>query len=122
MKDNLKTYMGSQFTPRTDEVITQIVPLKYIDAKKIRSTLSRIVSSNAIIAYEPTNTLIISESGFKVQRILDIIQLLDVQTQQSQVAIVPIKHADAKSIAEKVRQIFTGGSSKKGVPTIHTRS
>ena len=114
LKDNLKTYMGSQFTPRTDEVITQIVPLKYIDAKKIRSTLSRIVSSNAIIAYEPTNTLIISESGFKVQRILDIIQLLDVQTQQSQVAIVPIKHADAKSIAEKVRQIFTGGSSKKG--------
>ena len=112
LKDNLKTYMGSQFTPRTDEVITQIVPLKYIDAKKIRSTLSRIVSSNAIIAYEPTNTLIISESGFKVQRILDIIQLLDVQTQQSQVAIVPIKYSDAKSIAEKVRQIFTGG--KKG--------
>lgn len=118
LKDNLKTYMGSQFTPRTDEVITQIVPLKYIDAKQIRSTLSRIVSSNAIIAYEPTNTLIISESGFKVQRILDIIQLLDVQTQQSQVAIVPIKYADAKSIAEKVRQIFTGGG--KGGSSYHT--
>ena len=114
LKDNLKTYMGSQFTPRTDEVITQIVPLKYIDAKQIRSTLSRIVSSNAIIAYEPTNTLIISESGFKVQRILDIIQLLDVQTQQSQVAIVPIKYADAKSISDKVRQIFTGGGKKGG--------
>lgn len=114
LKDNLKTYMGSQYTPRTDEVITQIVPLKYIDAKQIRSTLSRIVSSNAIIAYEPTNTLIISESGFKVKRILDIIQLLDVQTQQSQVAIVPIKYSDAKSIADKVRQIFTGGGSKKG--------
>ena len=118
LKDNLKTYMGAQFTPRTDEVITQIVPLKYIDAKKIRSTLSRIVSSNAIIAYEPTNTLIISESGFKVQRILDIIQLLDVQTQQSQVAIVPIKFSDAKSIAEKVRQIFTPGG--KGGNSYHT--
>jgi general secretion pathway protein D len=112
LKDNLKTYMGSQFTPRTDEVITQIIPLRYIDAKQIRSTLSRIASSNAIIAYEPTNTLIISESGFKVQRILDIIQLLDVQTQQSQVAIVPIKFADAKSISDKVRQIFTGGGKK----------
>lgn len=116
LKDNLKTYTGS-YTPRTDEVITQIVPLKYIDAKKIRSTLSRITTASAIIAYEPTNTLIISDSGFKVQRIMDIIQLLDVQTQQSQVAIVPIKYSDAKSIAEKVRQIFTGG---KGKSSYHT--
>ena len=113
LKGNLKTYVGASWTPPTDEVITQIVPLKYIDSKKIQTTLSRIVTSNTIIAYEPTNTLIISDSGFKVRRILDIIQMLDVQSQQPQVALVPIRHSDAKSVADKVNQIL-GGADRSG--------
>ncbi len=114
VKGNLKTILGSSWTPMTDEVITQIVPLKYIDAKEIQATLSRIVSTNSMIAYPPTNTLIISETGYKVRRILDIVELLDVQGQQAQVAIVPIRYAEAKSIADKVSEIFknTSGSAK----------
>lgn len=115
VKGNLKTFLGSSWTPMTDEIITQIVPLKYIDAKEIQSTLSRIVSSNSMIAYPPTNTLIISDSGYKVRRVLDILELLDVQGQQAQVAIVPIKFAEAKSISEKVTEIFkTTSAAKKG--------
>lgn len=119
-KANLKTYSGSGWTPRTDEVITQIIPLKYVDARKIKSTLSRIVNSNSLIAYEPTNTLIISDSGFKVRRVMRILELLDVQTQQPQVAIVPIKHSSAKSIADKIRDIFRGGGGKKSGGSYHT--
>ena len=115
VRDNLKTYMGSSWAPRTDEVITQIIPLKYIDAKQVQSTLARIVSSNAMIAYEPTNTLIISDSGFKVRRVIDILELLDVQTQQPKVMIVPIKYSDPKSIADKVNQILqASGAAGKG--------
>jgi len=115
VKGNLKTFQGSSWTPLTDQIITQIVPLKYVDAKAIQRTLSRIVSSNSMIAYEPTNTLIISDSGYKVRRVLDILQLLDVQGQQPQVAIVPIKYADAKDISAKVGEIYkASGSSGKG--------
>ena len=118
VKGNLKTFLGSSWTPMTDEIITQIVPLKYIDAKEIQSTLSRIVSSNSMIAYPPTNTLIISDSGYKVRRVLDILELLDVQGQQAQVAIVPIRFAEAKSIAERVTEIFkTTSAANKGTST-----
>lgn len=112
VKGNLKTFLGSSYTPKTDEVITQIVPLKYIDAKKIKTTLSRVVSTNSMITYEPTNTLIISDSGYKVRRILDIIELLDVKGQQPQVAIVPIKYSDAKSVGKKVKEIYQVSQSK----------
>ncbi len=111
VKGNLKTFMGSNWTPRTDEVITQIVPLRYIDAKSLDRALKKIVSTNSLIAYEPTNTLIITDSGYKVRRVLDIVQLLDVQTQQPKIEIVPIKFADSKSIAEKVKNLYQGGSS-----------
>lgn len=120
VKGNLRTFLGSTWTPRTDEIITQIVPLKYIDAKKIQGTLSRIVTSNAMIAYEPTNTLIISDSGYKVRRVLDILELLDVQGQQPQVAIVPIKYSDAKSIADKVSQILQATNEGKSKGSYHS--
>ncbi len=116
VRDNLKTYMGSSWSPRTDEVITQIIPLKYIDAKQLSTTLSRIVSSNSMIPYEPTNTLIVSDSGYKVRRILEIIELLDVQTQQPKVVMVPIKYSDAKSIADKVNQILQAAGTASGKP------
>ncbi|MBP9706084.1 MAG: type II secretion system secretin GspD [Oligoflexales bacterium] len=112
VKGNLQTYYGKEWAPATDKVITQIVPLRYIDAKEVQSTLARILSNNAIIAYPPTNTLIISETGYKIKRILEIIELLDVKTQQPQVAIVPIKYADAKSVSNKINELYkaqTGG-------------
>ena len=106
VKGNLKTYWESGWAPRTDEIITQIIPLKYVDAKKIQTTLSRIVSSNSMLAYENTNTLIISDSGHKVQRVIQILKELDVETQQPKVIIIPIQYADPKDITRKVNQIL----------------
>ncbi len=114
VKGSRKTFYGANWAPRTDEVITQIIPLKYIDAKQVQSTLRQIVSANSMIAYEPTNTLIISDSGYKVLRILSILELLDVQSQQNKVLIVPVRYSDAKSISDKVNQILQASSKNRG--------
>lgn len=112
IRGNLRTYQGSEWAPRTDNIITQIVPLKYIDSKQIRDRLTRLISGNAIIAYEPTNTLIISASGYEVRRILSIIDLLDVKGQQPQIVIVPIRHGDSKAIANQIKTLLD--TSKRG--------
>ena len=68
-----------------------------------------------MIAYQPTNTLIISDTGYKVRRILQIVELLDVAGQQPKVALVPIKWGDAKVISQKVSEILKASqTSKKG--------
>ncbi|MBP6218104.1 MAG: type II secretion system secretin GspD [Oligoflexales bacterium] len=114
-KDNLKTFTGSGWAPRTDEIITQIIPLKYVDAKQIQGTLTKLVSSSSLFVYEPTNTLIVSDSGFKVRRILEILELLDVQTQQPKILIIPIKYSDAKGIYDKLNEILkTALQNKRG--------
>ena len=120
LKDNLKTYYGSSFSPSTDQVITQVIPLKFVDAKTVRTMLSKLVPASSLIAYEPTNTLIVSESGFKVNRVLEIIKYLDVETEQSQVAIVPIIYSDAKHIASQIKQIFTGSLTGSRKSSYHT--
>jgi general secretion pathway protein D len=113
LKGNLHIYQGTTWAPRTDKLITQIVPLKYIDAKQIQQTLSQLVSTNSMIAYQPTNTLIISDTGYKVRRILQIVELLDVAGQQPKVALVPIRYGDAKTISAKVQEILQVSETTK---------
>ncbi len=107
VKDNLRTYYGKEWAPSTDNVITQIVPLKYIDAKTVQATLTRVFSSgSSIVSFPETNTLIITDSGYKIKHLLEIIDMLDVKTQQPQLSIVPIRYSDAKSVVDKVNEIF----------------
>ncbi len=110
-KENLPTYHGSTWAPKTGEFITQVVPLKYVLAKDVSLTLSRMFPSNSIIAYEPTNTLIVSDTGNQIQRILDILSLLDVRNEQPKIKIVPIKHSDPKTVSTKVQEILKGSNT-----------
>ncbi len=113
LKGNLHIYQGTAWAPRTDKLITQIVPLRYIDAKQVQQTLQQLVSTNSIIPYAPTNTLIISDTGYKVRRILQIIELLDVAGQQPKVSLVPIRYGDAKAISAKVQEILQASEASK---------
>lgn len=118
-KDNLSIYQGGNWSPRTDKLITQIVPLRYIEARVVQTTLSQLVPSNSIIAYQPTNTLIISDTGYRVRRVLKIIEMLDVAGQQPKVALVPIRYGDAKAISAKISEILSasGTSTRPGAPS-----
>jgi general secretion pathway protein D len=110
-KDNLSIYQGTNWSPRTDKLITQIVPLRYIEARVVQTTLSQLVPSNSIIAYQPTNTLIISDTGYRVRRVLKIIEMLDVAGQQPKVALVPIRYGDAKTISAKISEIISASET-----------
>ncbi|MDD9950261.1 MAG: type II secretion system secretin GspD [Zetaproteobacteria bacterium] len=111
-KDSIKAFSGRSWAPRSDELITHIIPLHYVDASLVQKSLAKLTSLNAVTVYEPTNTLIISDTGHRVRRVLEIIELLDVQTEQPRVAIVPIRYSDPKSIADRVNEILGRGKGR----------
>ena len=107
---NIKTFYGSSWTPMTDEIITQIIPLQYIDAQTVANQLRTILRESNPVPFQTTNSLIVSDTGHKIRRLLEIIKLLDVKANQPQVAILPVRHTDASDIAKKVQDVFgTGG-------------
>ena len=94
----------------TDEIITQIIPLQYIDAQTVANQLRTILRESNPVPFQTTNSLIVSDTGHKIRRLLEIIKLLDVKANQPQVAILPIRNTDAKDIGRKVQDVFgTGG-------------
>ncbi len=112
-RDSIETYAGDYF-PNADQMITRIVKLRYINAKKIETDLRTLPSKDGEMrAYEDTNSLIITDYGSNITRIMNIINELDVPGFEEKMAVISIRYAKAKEIANLVKQIIDdkGGSS-----------
>src|SRR5213079_2580983 len=65
----------------TDEIITQIVPLRYSSVADLSTLLRPLISTRGtLIAHRETNVLIITETASNMRRLLDIIRLVSVVT------------------------------------------
>jgi len=109
----LKDAMGSPIpihvdsTPFTDSFITRLINLENISAVDMSNAIKGLVSKDGnLFAYPATNTLIITDSGTNIDRLMKIIKELDQEGPQQVVEIVPIKYADAQKIASTVLNLF----------------
>lgn len=112
-RDNLEIFSGT-YTPDTDQMITRIIHLKYVPAAEMNKFATKLVSKNGNIdIYEPTNSLIVSDQASSVQRLMKIVGQLDISGFDEQLAVIQIKNAKAKDIAELIDQIINKGQNKK---------
>ena len=112
--DSIETYSGSYF-PTSDQLITRIVQLKFIQAESLKKSLEKFVSKKAgnVEAYENTNSIIISGYGSSVERISRIIEELDRPGFEERLEVIPIRHAKSKDIAELIEKIIKDGEGDK---------
>src|SRR5438067_5287476 len=104
-----------------DEIITQIVPVRYASVNDLGVLLRPFVSSRGtLVANRETNVLIITDAASNVRRVLDIIRLVDVQISLDELQIIPVSFADAAEVATILNQLFAGGRLRAsvGVPGI----
>ncbi|MFP3870668.1 MAG: type II secretion system secretin GspD [Syntrophobacteria bacterium] len=96
------------FVPRPeDRVITQITPLFYADSQEVRKILAPLVSKRGVvIAYEPTDILIITDFQSNIQRLLNIIEEIDVEFREASITVLSVEHAGAEELAEKVSTLL----------------
>lgn len=94
-------------TPYTDSFVTRLISLNNISALEMSQAIKGLISkAGNMFAYPATNTLIITDSGTNIDRLMKIIKELDQEGPQQVLEIVPIKHADAKEVASMVLSLF----------------
>ncbi|MEK6627591.1 MAG: type II secretion system secretin GspD [Bdellovibrionota bacterium] len=108
-RDNIDTYSGAYY-PNSDQMITKIIHLKHITADTVQKDLRLLTSSyGEMSAFGQTNSLIISDFGANIDRVMKIINQLDVPGFEDQLEVVGIKYAKAKDIAELIDKIVNKG-------------
>lgn len=113
-RDNIETYSGSYY-PNTDQMITRIIHLKHISAEQVNRDLRILPSKDGEMnVYPQTNSIIISDWGANIDRVMKIINQLDVPGFDEQLEVVRIRYAKSKDIADLVDKIVNKGQGKNG--------
>ena len=94
--------------PRKDQMVTQIMPLRYGEAAKLVENLQALLSENATIsANESANSIILTDTQTNIRRIATIIKAIDTSVASiSTIHVYPLRFADAKELATIVTTLF----------------
>ncbi|MGE0791438.1 MAG: type II secretion system secretin GspD [Sandaracinaceae bacterium] len=113
----LPIYTDGQATPVDDRYVTRLHRVENVSAEDVATLLGRFKSRNGnITAYAPTNTIIITDTGSNIRRMLRILQEIDVPRTGEQIWIEPIHYANATELASRLQEIFpsTGSGASTG--------
>jgi general secretion pathway protein D len=117
-ESNVETVRSGAAPPTSDRFITRLIPLRYIDAEAIAETLKPLVSKDAsLVAYAPTNTVILTDAATNISRILSIVRSIDVETFKEELSVIELRHADAVTMAQQLSEIFGAQVAEGGVGT-----
>ncbi len=94
----------------SDQFITRMITLKHVNASDIASSiLSPLIPRTSNIAvYQPSNTLILTDSAANISRLVQIIRKLDVPGAIRQLRLIPLKFANATDVAAMCEEIVNG--------------
>ncbi len=113
-RSNIETYSGAYY-PDADVMITRIAKLKHISAEEVNKNLRFLPTKDGEMnAYAPTNSLIITDYGSNIDRIMKILRELDQPGFEEQLAVIPVRFAKAKEIADLIMQIINKESKGSG--------
>ncbi|MCB0417213.1 MAG: type II secretion system secretin GspD [Bdellovibrionales bacterium] len=118
----VKTYIGD-YAPNTDQFITRIFQLRYINADEVQREFRDMTTRQGkLFAYEPTNSVIITDTGSNIQRIKDILDSLDIPAYETTLHVINIRHNSSKKIADLLDEIYGGGGSSNSRTSSNRRS
>ncbi len=107
----LREYYGGNI-PYTDNYVTQIIQLDNVSVGDVSGVVKELAGGKAkVIAYSPTNTLIITDSAVNIRRVYRIVSQLDVAAPKSRLEIIPLQNAQASEVQKIIQEIYGGDSS-----------
>jgi len=92
----------------TDELITQVIPVRFADAVKLKEDLTPLIPSYAeLTANASSNALILTDTGANVRRIVEIVRALDTHMSTvAEVKVFQLVYAEATDTAKLINEIF----------------
>jgi general secretion pathway protein D len=112
---SIRTRLEEESGAVGDNVVTQIIPLRYADPNEIKKLFTPLVSkSSVILAYPPTNTLIVTDVQSNIRRLQRLLKAIDITGVGQQIAIIPVEYADATKLVTLLSSIFQKKARTKG--------
>jgi len=106
--ENIDTRIIKRSEQAGDRYVTRIIPLKFAQAEEVKKLFAPLVSKGSVaLSYRDTNMLILTDTLANIERLLKIINAVDVDGIGKRISVVPVEHADAVKLVKNLSTIFT---------------
>src|ERR1700690_2066042 len=100
-------YVAGQTGTNEDRYITRIHRLRHVSAEEVANVLGHFKSKDGdLTVYGPGNLLIITDTGTNIQRMMHILEDVDVGGGGDQIWIEPIHYGMASDIQARLDEVF----------------
>ncbi|MEI7732093.1 MAG: secretin N-terminal domain-containing protein [Verrucomicrobiota bacterium] len=102
--------------PRNAEIVTQIIPIRFVEAVQLIKDLTPLVSpQTTMTANEGGNAIVITDTQANIHRVAEIIKAIDGGAEDStQVRVFKLKYADPVEMADLLGNVFPDDSRSGG--------
>ena len=91
----------------SDGFVTQLIQLANVNVNDVNKVVTTMTSAEAqVVAYAPTNTLIITDTGSNLRKIYKVLQDLDIAAPKSSLIIYPIAFAEAAEVKRIIEELY----------------
>ena len=99
--------------PKNDEIVTQIIPIRFVEARQLVSDLSLFVSSQAtIVANETGNSIVITDTQANIRHLAEIIKAVDDSAEaETEIRVFRLKYASPTDVASELNSVFPSSSA-----------
>lgn len=113
VQSNIRVFSGDNI-PASEEVVTVLYKLKYLNVEEIQRYLNDLIARNGRVGFYPnTNTLVMTDTGLNLRRIVNILKSIDIAGTEDQLENIPIRYASAKTIASLIDEILSAQTGNR---------
>lgn len=105
--------------PKTDEMVTQIMPVKFIEVAQLLKDLQPLVATaTTMSANEAGNSIIMTDTRANINRVAQIIRAIDQGAEDvTEVRVFHLEFADPSEMATLLGSLFSDSGSTSGSQT-----
>jgi type II secretory pathway component GspD/PulD (secretin) len=94
--------------PKNDEIVTQIIPIRFVDAQQLVVDLSEFVSPQAtIVANQAGNSIVITDTQSNIRHLAEIIESIDSSAEmETKVEVFNLKFANPNDVVAMLQGVF----------------
>jgi type II secretory pathway component GspD/PulD (secretin) len=99
--------------PDNAEIVTQIIPIRFVEARQLVSDLTSFVSPQAtVVANEAGNAIVVTDTQSNIRHLTEIIRAIDNSAQtETEIRVFRLKYASPADVASELTSIFPSSTS-----------
>ena len=108
----VKVNNDPRMIPKNDEIVTQIIPIRYVEADQLAKDLASFISPQAtFVANAAGNSIVMTDTQANIRHMVEIIKAIDSSAEaETEIRVFHLTHASPSDVATALAGVFPSSS------------